>query len=163
MSGPLLEEAHLLALKSASRVVLAAHGKGVAAAAACRLNEGSLSDCASPHHRERTLPVDVALQLELLGGSTAITSALARAHGCALVPLGVRCGGQAVADLERLGSEIGGYVTAQVRAMSDGVLTEAERAALARSLGELAEAARNAQASLLGPRLPMGRAGRGAK
>ena len=155
MSGPRLAEAHLLALKVASRLVLAAHGKGAAAAAACRLNEGSLSDCASPHHPERTFPLDVALQLELMGGSTAITAALAHAHGCALVPVAPRCGSQAVADLERLGSEIGGYVAAQVRAMSDGVLTEAERTALARSLGQLADAARNAEASLLGPRLPV--------
>lgn len=35
MSGPRLAEAHLLALKVASRLVLAAHGKGAAAAAAC--------------------------------------------------------------------------------------------------------------------------------
>jgi hypothetical protein len=153
--GPRLAEAHLLALKVASRVVLAAHGKGAVAAASCRLNEGSLSDCASAHHPDRTLPLDVALQLELMGASTAITAALAHAHGCALVPVAPRCGSQAVADLERLGGEIGDYVTAQVRAMGDGVLTEAERTALARALGQLAEAATNAQASLLGPSLAL--------
>lgn len=157
MTGPRLPEDHRLALKSATRVVLGAHGKGSAAAAACRLNESSLSDCASgaDAHAERFLPVDVALQLEITGQSRAITAALAHAHGCALVPVAPRPAGEAVADLERLGTEIGGYVTAQVRAMSDGVLTEAERASLARSLGQLAEAARNAAASLLGPNLPM--------
>jgi hypothetical protein len=153
MSGPRLAEPHLLALKAASRLVLAAFGKGAAAAASCRLNEGSLSDCASAYHPERTLPLDVALQLELMGGSTAVTAALAHAHGCALVPVAPRCASQAVADLERLGGEIGGFVTAQVRAMGDGVLSEAERAALARSLGQLADAARKAEASLLGPTL----------
>lgn len=153
--GPRLAEAHLLALKVASRLVLAAHGKGAVAAAACRLNEGSLSDCASPHHPERTLPLDVALQLELMGGSTAITAALAHAHGYALVPVGPRCASQVVADLERLGGEIGDYVTAQVRAMSDGVLTDEERAVLARSLADLAQAANTSRASLLGPNLPL--------
>lgn len=153
-SGPRLAEAHLLALKAASRVVLAAHGKGAAAAAACRLNEGSLSDCASPHHPERTLPLDVVLQLELMGGSTAITAALAHAHGFALVPVAPRCGSQAMADMERVGEEIGSYITAQARAWADGKLTEAERVMVARELGELAEAARNAQASLLGPIQP---------
>ncbi len=152
-SGPRLAEAHLLSLKAATRVVLAAFGKGAAAAASCRLNESSLSDCASEFHPERTLPLDVALQLELMGRSTAITAALAHAHGFALVPVAVRCASQVVADLERLGGEIGDYVTAQVRAMSDGVLTDEERADLARSLAELAEAANNARASLLGPTL----------
>ena len=154
MSGPRLAEAELLALKSATKVLVAAHGKGVAAAAACRLNEGSLSDCASRHHLDRTLPVDVALQLELTGGSTAITAALARAHGCLLVPVELRGGGDLAVLLADLGREVGDVFAAASRALADGVVDEPERAELVRELGELVAVGQRALAAL-SPRLPM--------
>jgi hypothetical protein len=154
MTGPRLAEAELLALKSATRVVLLAHGKQSAAAAACRLNEPSLSDCASAYHPERCLPVDVALQLELSGASRAITAALAQAHGCLLVPVVVRGGGDLAAELSALGREVGDVFGASARALADGVVSEAERADLARELAEMIAVGQRALAAL-SPKLPM--------
>jgi hypothetical protein len=135
-------------------VLLAAFGKGAAAAAACRLNEGSLSDCASAFHPERTLPLDVALQLELAGASTAITAAMARAHGCLLVPVTVQGGGDLAGALAALGREVGDVFAASARALADGEVTEAERADLARELGEMLAVGQRALAAL-SPKLPL--------
>lgn len=140
----------MLSLKAATRLVIAAHGKGTAAAASCRLNEGSLSDCASPHHMDRTLPLDVALQLELMGGSEAITAALARAHGCLLVPVEARGAGDLAGLLAALGREVGDVFAASAEALADGEVSEAERAKLARELGEMIAVGQRALAALMG-------------
>jgi hypothetical protein len=152
--GPRLAEAHLLALKAATRLVLAAHGKGAAAAAACRLNEGSLSECASIHHPDRTLPVDVALQLELMGESTALTAAMAMAHGCVLVPVVARGQNDLGQQLARLGREAGDVFAAGYAALADGQVTEAERCDLVRELGEMIAVA-HAVMGLLALEVPM--------
>lgn len=152
--GPRLEDALLREVKAATRVVMASHGKGSAAAASCRLNEGSLSDCASAHHPDRTLPLDVALQLELMGASTAISAAMARAHGCILVPVEVRGGGDVAAELAALGREVGDVFAAAARALADGVISEAERGDLVRELGEMMSVGQRALAAL-SPAVPM--------
>jgi hypothetical protein len=98
--------------------------------------------------------VDVALQLELSGASRAITAALAQAHGCLLVPVEVRGGGDLAHELAALGREVGDVFSAAARALADGEVSEPERADLARELGEMLAVGQRALAAL-SPKLPM--------
>lgn len=149
-AGPRLADEKLRGLKVATRVLLSAFAKDVVAAGACRLNPGSLSDCASAHHPERTLPIDVALQLELMGESRAVTEAMALAHGCLVVPVEIRGGGDLARELSALGQEVGDVFSAAPRALADGKLTAEETGELKRELSEMIAAGQRAIAALMG-------------
>jgi len=151
MSGRKLEGDALAALKVASRLLLADMGKLEVAAMACRLGSSQLADCASAHHPERALPIDVVLQLEQAAGTHPVTSALALLQGCLVVPIEARGTGDLGALLAKLGREVGDVFSASAAALADGRVTEAERATLARELAEMITAGQQALAALAGP------------
>lgn len=154
MSRPKLTDAEMRALKIATKAVIAACGGGEAAAAVCRLGPSHLSESASVHHPDRSLPIDVVAQLEAAGEAWPVTAALARMAGCVLVPVEPRGSGDLATELARLGREVGDVFAASAHALAGGAPSEAERETLARELGEMLAVGRVAL-SLLAPALPM--------
>jgi hypothetical protein len=148
MSKMLLAEDKMLALKTATRLLIARLGTFEAAASVCRLQVSALQECASRNHPERMLPLDVILQLEECAGEPIVTGAMARLQGLAVarpeavqVPAIGASVGAAVAQAGALASEL-------LSAQADGRLDEGERASLLARAESVRNAAEATMASL---------------
>lgn len=114
------------AIKTASRALVKQLGGGEAASLVCRYNPTAISDACSYSRPDRTLPVDVVLDMELCAGEPFITRTMAGAQGYALVPLPSAAGPEAqaiaavMADAASLGADF-------AAAMSDARISPAER------------------------------------
>lgn len=126
-----------LLIKRASRALLEASGNARMAAAHTRLQQPRLDACASEEQPRDYLPADVVADLEAACGRPVVTAALAELSGCALVPLPAFR--EAESDMEALvtaARESTEAVAAAWAALSDGVVTPAERRTLRREVRE---------------------------
>lgn len=148
MSKILLAEDRMLALKTAATLLIHRVGGLPAAASACRLQVSALQECASRHHPERMLPIDVVLQLELVAGEAIVTGAMGRLQGMTLARPeagAVPAIGHAVAVAARCA---GAATAAFLDAQSDGMLDAGERAELTRHFEAVRDSADAALAGL---------------
>lgn len=143
-----LSEDKMLALKTATKLLIGRVGGLEAAASVCRVSVPVLSEYGSRNHAERMMPIDVALQLEECAGEPIVTGAMARLQGLAVarpeavqVPAIGASVGAAVAQAGALASEL-------LSAQADGRLDEGERASLLARAESVRNAAEATMASL---------------
>lgn len=146
-----LAEDKMLALKTATKLLIHAVGGLEAAASACRVSVSVLSEYQSRNHPERMMPVDVALQLEAVAGEAVVTGAMARLQGLSLgrpAEGEVPAIGRAVALVAR---QAGAAAATFLDAHSDGHLDAGERAELRRLVETVRDSADAALAGLAAP------------
>lgn len=142
-----LPEETYRSVKTATRLLREELG-GVDAMAACtRAVRSLVSDYGNPHS-DRFMPADVILDCESVAGAPLITAALARAQGCALVPVGARGAGELAAQLAEIGRDVSALFATAATALGHGRPTAAERAQLLAELDEVARVAMETRAVL---------------
>jgi hypothetical protein len=143
-----LADDKVAALKTATHALLGRLGGLAAAATVCRVSVPVLSEYQSLNHRERIMPLDVALQLETVAGEPIVSGAVARMQGWTLVrpEAGVVPEiGRSVAALSRHAGETGARF---LEANADGVLDAGETAELRRQIEAVRDSAEAALARL---------------
>jgi len=136
------------ALKTATKLLITELGGLAAAASACRVSVPVLSEYTSVNHPDRTMPIDVVLQLEAVLGVPVVTAALARLNGRSLAEPAVGaipCVGRAVAAVTR---HAGAAAAAFMEAAADGQIDRTEAADMTRLLEAVREHAGEALAAL---------------
>jgi hypothetical protein len=137
------------ALKTGFRVLVQHSGGLEAAAAASRLNKTHLAASYDQEAKDRFPALDVVADLERAAGVPVVTKLLAAMHGLALVHV-EPIGGCAISAIASVGQNSSDVFAAFVRAVSDGVITEAERADLRQKMLDLVAVATEAAAILEG-------------
>lgn len=143
-------EENINALKTAFKLVLADVGGLVAASTCTRVEVSQLSAYGNVANREKIVPVDVALDLEMIGGAPHVTAALAAAQGYELVPLDSRPTHELVSCMSEISLDSGRLLADAVQLMNQAhdrrSIEAVER--VQRDLRELISAAREAQRAL---------------
>lgn len=134
-------------LKAATRLVLRDCGGLDAAAASSRVGRSQFSDYANPNS-DKFIPVDVAIDIEAIGGIPHVTAALARAQGYELLPVEPRDRGQLGLALAAISAGVGTLFATVATAFADGHLTPEEEADLYRDLDNVIRLASEARALL---------------
>ncbi|MDX1730207.1 MAG: hypothetical protein R3184_03635 [Aurantimonas coralicida] len=130
-------------LKLATKSALYAAGgaAGIVAQKMTRVGEAALSFYASlgDDHCHRSVPLDVALDLDFVAGEPIHARALANAQGYRLVPVVEEKpnGRFALADVARIAHDYGQVQACCFEALEDGAIDEIERLALLEKLGDL--------------------------
>lgn len=148
-----LADDRIAALKTAIHALIHAVGGLAAAASVCRVSVPVLSEYQSRNHPERMMPIDVALQLELVAGAPLVTGALARLQGFSVArPEGAAqpCVGRAIAMVSR---HAGAAAAAFMEASADGAINATEASEMSRLLEATREHIDDALAGLAAPTL----------
>ncbi|BAP94517.1 hypothetical protein [Aurantimonas phage AmM-1] len=130
-------------LKLATKSALYAAGgaAGIVAQKMTRVGEAALSFYASlgDDHCHRSVPLDVALDLDFVAGEPIHARALANAQGYRLVPMfEEKPSGQfALADVARIAHDYGEVQACCFEALEDGAIDVAERLAILERLSDL--------------------------
>jgi hypothetical protein len=106
-------------LKAAVSALVAAAGGLDRAAERTRLSRSRIHACTDDAERDRHLPVDVLLALELQAGAPVVTRYLAAEQGCALLELAAPAGVPLSAETARLAGEVAEFFQALSRDLSD--------------------------------------------
>ncbi len=149
-----LENTSVAAIKTATHALIARLGGLLAAASVCRVSVPVLSECQSLNHPHRVMPLDVALQLEMVAGEPIVSGTVARMQGWTLTRPGTLAApeiGRAVAVAAR---SAGAATAAFVEAQCDGRIDPAERAELRRHFETVRDSADAALAGLAEPAAP---------
>ncbi len=136
-------------LKAATERSLKRAGGGSAVAEQTRVETAQLSKYKAQQEDLAFMPIDVAVDCDMLAGNPIILSAMAATLGYSVSPLGaapVRYAPELVGALIR---EVGEASAAILDAMSDGKQTDAERTKIAKEIDEAAMALWKLRASLL--------------
>lgn len=124
-------------IKTATKLVLKDLGGADAAETCTRVGRSQLFDYGNIG-MDKFIPVDVALDLERVGGSPHITAALARMQGYMLVQIEVpRERGTLAVLIAEIGRDVGELFATAAGALTHDKLTEAERQDLLRELDNL--------------------------
>jgi len=143
----MVTEENVFALKTAVKKVVHEVG-GLAAAASCsRVGISQLSDYGNVAS-DKMVPVDVALDLEMIGGSPHITAQMARLHGYQLMPCDGRPMHELIPALQRIALDNGALFAKTVHILSGGAVSTKERNELASTLADIARASAEALAAL---------------
>lgn len=142
------------ALKLATRAALKIAGGAAALVESrmVRVGEASLSFYASSsdEHDTRSVPMDVALDLDFLAGEPLHARAIAHAQGYRLAPAYPRNPGGmlCLSDVARISRDFAEVQSTCFDALDDCVITEAERVAIIGQLGELERSIEDVRAKL---------------
>ncbi|WP_298216808.1 hypothetical protein [Acidocella sp.] len=124
---------------------------GVDAAASCtRVGKSQISAYGDIHTPEKLAPLDVAVDLEAIGGTPRVTAAMARILGYELMPLDGRAPHELAACLKEVSMDSGKLLADVVDLMSQAKHERSRHAveAVLRDLGELARASLEALIAL---------------
>lgn len=150
-----ISEKQSAALKAVSGRSLGLAGGGAIACHSTRIGEGQLSKCASmnPDNEKAFLPIDVAVELDMLAGSPIITSLMAELQGYRLVPAGSVESEPDVLDLGdalNVANESNDVVRAITEALAGGKVCAADRQSVNREIEEAIRALRTVQSKIGG-------------
>lgn len=142
------------ALKTAVKQTVADLG-GLDAAASCtRVGRSQIFDYGSIG-TDKFIPIDVALDLELISGNPRITRALAEAQGYELQPIEGSPTHQLIDCLSRISEENGRlFRDVTLHLKGDGHLARSKVAEVMRDMSELIQAAKEAHRALLAETAP---------
>lgn len=146
MNRPHAAEAYF-GVKAATRRLVTALG-GIDAMAACTRATRTLASEYQSAHSERWIPADVILDGEMIAGEPLVTAALARAAGCALVPVALRGRGDLAVKLAEIGRDVATMFATSATVLAHGRPTAVVRSALIAELDEVARVALEARALL---------------
>jgi hypothetical protein len=125
------------ALRTAVRHLVQELGGIDAASTVCRVGRSQISDYQTPHG-DKFMPLDVVMQLEASLGQPVVTTALALAAGCTLLPLNPLAERSALAALlARIGKDTGELFGTAAQALGHAKPTPAERTMLLAELSDL--------------------------
>lgn len=147
----LLPRDSYLALKSATRRLVAASGglEALAADPAMRVGRASLSNYQNPD-QPAFAPLDVIADLEAAGACSYGTEALCRLAGGVFLPILSGPGRGLNADVAALAKEIAEVFGAHAAALADGRVSCREMQAMLRQLDEALAAAAQVRATVIG-------------
>lgn len=136
-------------LKAASGRAIERAGGGTLFSDQTRVEAPVLSKYKAIHEETAFMPIDVAVDCDMVAGAPIILSAMASTLGYSVAPMAperVRYAPELVGSLIREAGEASAVI---LEAMADGKLTEAERAKIAKEIDQAAMALWKLRASLL--------------
>lgn len=129
-------------LKEATQALLTAAGGTVKASEITGRGQSVLQRYGDPAEPGRTMPVQIALQLEKTCGQPIVTRYLAAEAGCLLLDLGAVAAGRLGAELARVGQEASDVFAAAAAAVEDdGKVDAGEAGRIVEELDDLLRAA----------------------